>query len=145
MTWTYEGLPDIHRRDAIRLLIGDTDTNDQLLSDEELRYATNRHGQDYRAAAEACGLIAGKFGRLIDRSVGDLSASFSQKRSNYLELQANFLRKQALTPVGPLATGFRPEDFEPNDAFEPFHTRVGMHDNYRTGNEYDEQRARHTE
>ena len=38
MTWTYSGNPSSTERDAVRFLVGDTDTNDQLLSNEEIDY-----------------------------------------------------------------------------------------------------------
>ena len=42
MTWTYSGDPATNARDAIRFLTGDTDTNDQLINDEEIAWTNNQ-------------------------------------------------------------------------------------------------------
>jgi hypothetical protein len=92
MTWTYSGDPATNARDSIRFLIGDTDTNDQLLNDEEIAWVNNQlTGSDtaltalYNAAYRCCLLIASKFSRLADQSVGDLKVSMSQKAKAYRE------------------------------------------------------------
>ena len=79
MAWTYGGDPAANARDAIRFLCGDTDTNDQLLNDAEVAWVNNQlTGSDtattalYNAAYRCCLLIASKFSRLADQSVGDL-------------------------------------------------------------------------
>ncbi len=90
MTWTYGGDPDANARDAIRFLSGDTDTNDQLLSDEEIAWvnkevtgSTTATTGVYMAAYRCCLTIASKFSRLADQSVGDLRVSMSQKAKAY--------------------------------------------------------------
>jgi len=97
MTWTYGGDPDANARDAIRFLTGDTDTNDQLLSDEEITWvnkevtgSTTATTGLYDAAARCCISVASKFSRLADQAVGDLKVSMSQKAKAY-RLQAEEL------------------------------------------------------
>ncbi len=94
MTWTYGGDPDANARDAIRFLIGDTDTDDQLLSDEEIAWVnkevsgtTTATTALYLAGYRCCITIASKFSREADKNVGDLSISMSQKAGSY-RLQA---------------------------------------------------------
>ena len=38
MTWSYSGDPANSTNDSIRFLIGDTDTNDRLITNEEIAY-----------------------------------------------------------------------------------------------------------
>ena len=90
MAWTYGGDPSANARDAIRFLVGDTDTNDQLLNDDEIAWVNNQvSGSDtattalYGAAYRCCITIASKFSRLADQSVGDLKVSMSQKAKAY--------------------------------------------------------------
>lgn len=90
MTWTYGGDPDANARDAIRFLIGDTDTNDQILSDEEIAWVNKEvTGSStattglYDAGYRCCLAAASKFSRMADKSVGDLSVSMSQKAAAY--------------------------------------------------------------
>jgi len=79
MTWTYGGNPAASTIDAIRLEIGDTIEEEQLLQDEELEYFYEEEGSILGAAARACEAIAAKFSREADLKVGDLSLSASQK------------------------------------------------------------------
>jgi hypothetical protein len=90
MTWTYGGDPDANARDAIRFLSGDTDTNDQLLSDEEIAWvnkevtgSTTATTGLYAAAYRSCLTIASKFSREADKTVGSLRISMSQKAVAY--------------------------------------------------------------
>jgi len=53
MTWTYSGNPANSSSDAVRFLIGDTDTTDQLISNEEIAYLVTVHGNIRRVASES--------------------------------------------------------------------------------------------
>lgn len=77
MTWTYSGDPGGSTRDEIRFLIQDTDTNDQLLSDEELDYLIGVWTDAYAAAVAAVTALIAKGSRDVEESkrVGDLSLS----------------------------------------------------------------------
>lgn len=119
MTWTYGGDPDANARDAIRFLTGDTDTNDQLLSDEEIAWlnkevtgSTTATTGLYAAAYRACLAVASKFSRLADQAVGDLRVSMSQKAKAY-RVQADELlalaSKEGFTPT-PYAGGISKDD-----------------------------------
>ena len=106
MTWTYSGDPASNARDSIRFLIGDTDTTDQLINDEEIAWMNNQvTGSDtattgvYTVAVRACLTIASKFARMADKSVGDLSVTMSQKATGYRE-QAKALKALALAEGG---------------------------------------------
>ena len=101
MTWTYDGDPAANARDAIRFLIGDTDTTDQLISDEEIAWVNNQvTGSDtattglYDASYRCCLTIASKFSRMADKAVGDLRVDMSQKAKGYRE-QASELKELA--------------------------------------------------
>jgi len=94
MTWTYGGNPATSTIDAIRLEIGDTIEEEQLLQDEELEYFYEEEGSILGAAARACEAIAAKFSREADLKVGELSLSASQKAKHYQE-KAKVLRERA--------------------------------------------------
>jgi len=53
MTWTYGGAPgtttSATRRDAVRLLVGDTDTTDQQITDEEIAFGLSQASEIGRA------------------------------------------------------------------------------------------------
>lgn len=102
MAWTYGGDPSSNARDAIRFLVGDTDTNDQLLNDAEIAWINNQvTGSDtattalYESAWRAMVAIASKFSRLADQAVGDLKVDLFQKATN-ARAQADELKALAL-------------------------------------------------
>lgn len=87
MTWTYVD-PNNNARDKVRFLIGDTDTTDQLVSDEEIAYLLSETGNSvYLAAHDACYAISSKFARMAtSKSVGDLSLSFANRAEQFAAL-----------------------------------------------------------
>lgn len=92
MTWTYTGDPNVSQRDSIRFLIGDTDTTDQLVNDEEIAWVLTDTDSIYQAAHDLCTVIAAKFARLAtSKSVGDLSLSYSDRSETYHRLAERML------------------------------------------------------
>lgn len=91
MTWTYSSSPDTGtadgRRDAVRLLVGDTDTNDQQIQDEEISFALSEANDNvYRAAAQVARFIAGLYARRVDTSFDSLDTSYAQRQEHYHKL-----------------------------------------------------------
>lgn len=78
MSWTYQDtMPrDI---DKVRFYVGDTDSSDPLLTDEEIDFALSEGGS-VRAAASLCAdRLAAQYARLADLKEGQLSISYSQR------------------------------------------------------------------
>lgn len=103
MSWSYD--PTLlnttsasGRLNSVRLLVGDTDTTDQLVQNEEIVFALSQSGDNvYTAAAWVCRVIAAKFSRLVDTELsGALSASYSDKAKHYqlLAVQVETLGKK---------------------------------------------------
>jgi len=135
MTWTYSGNPADSTKDAVRFLVGDTDTTDQLITNEEITYLIAQHGVVNRVASETARAIAAKFARLMNRTIGGLSADFSAKYRQYLELADNLLSKDELSPVSPYISGFSrsaKEAVELDTDREPTFSRKGIMDNPRS-------------
>lgn len=102
MAWTY--VPNFAlQRDRVRSLIGDTDTTDQLISDEEIAlYGTGgqfAQANDYMAAASLVDAIASKFARRVSMSAGGTSVQLQQQFEHYQTL-AKTLRSQSRTLTG---------------------------------------------
>ena len=145
MTWTYGGDPSASALAAIRLLTGDTDTNDQLINDEEIAWTNNQvTGSDtattalYEVSYRVMVAIASKFSRLADQSVGDLKVDMFQKATNARE-QAALLKQQALregnTPTpyaGGISVSDKEIDEEYSDIVQPYFSR-GQWTNSRGG------------
>ena len=99
MTWSYSGNPADSDRDKVRFLVFDTDTNDQLLSNEEINWILTEQTNVYMAASNAAEAIAARFAKDINRSVIGISANPGSRAAFYLEL-ADRLRDQASTATG---------------------------------------------
>lgn len=118
MTWSYaSGSPGSVDLDWVRLRIGDTDTSDQLLQDEEIEALVTSEGNRHMAAVVACETIAAKFARHADKTVGKLSISMSQAAERYLSL-ADRLRSDVTMDSGsggPYAGGISRSDKEADE------------------------------
>ncbi len=135
ITWTYSGDPSASSREAVRYMIGDTNYSDQLLSDQEIDYQLTQSGSIAIAASDCCLAIAARFARCIDKSVGSLSRTFSQKHQHYLQLSADLSKKGSASPVAPWASGWSrsgKEAVDDNTDRERTFARKGIHDNNRT-------------
>lgn len=97
MTWSFsEASLSTSEKDQVRLLIGDTDTTDQLISDEAINFYLVQRGQSVNlAAADACDSIAAKFARQVDTKNGALSVSASQRSEAYRKLGADLRAQNA--------------------------------------------------
>lgn len=91
MAWTYDpasiGTSSVaERRNAVRSLIQDTDTNDQQLQDEEIDFFVLQVSNDiYAAAAMACEALVAKYSRFGDTSIdnGGISVDYSDVIKGY--------------------------------------------------------------
>ena len=135
MSWSYSGDPSSSDRDSVRFLIGDTDSSDEQLSNEEINWILTQEPNTYLAGHMAAQIIAGRYARLVDKSVGDLRISYSQRQKTYFAL-AEALVQQAMSNSGlaaPYAGGISVSDkqlVESNtDRVQPSFKK-GMHDYY---------------
>lgn len=85
MTWSYNPslVADL---DRVRMLIGDTNADDQQLTDEEISFLVTSEGNVYAASALACRVLSAKYARYADKWVGDLKILASQKARAYERL-----------------------------------------------------------
>lgn len=90
MAWSYS-VADLNtttssgRLNTVRLLVGDTDTSDQLVQNEEITFALAQVGENvYYAGSWICKVIAAKFSRMVDTQLdGALSAKYSDRVKQY--------------------------------------------------------------
>ena len=100
MAWTYDETDLVTtstsgRVNVVRLLIGDTDTNDQLIQNEEIIFALAQANDNvYFAGSWAASTIAAKFSRRVTTKLdGALSSNYSDLAKQYKALSAD-LREQ---------------------------------------------------
>lgn len=103
MTWTFGGDPAANDRDQVRFLVGDTDTTDQLATDEAIAWAIAQRPSVYSAAATIARGIAALFSRRASTQVGNVQVTMSQMSKQYLVL-AQTLEAQANIEDGALGT-----------------------------------------
>ena len=85
MTWSYTA-DAVAAKDRVRDLIGDTDTTDQQLQDEQLVALVAGEPNEFMAGARAAGILAARYARQVDKSVGPFRLSLSQKSKGYRDL-----------------------------------------------------------
>ena len=93
MSWTYDPT-DLNtttssgRLNSTRLMVGDTDTTDQQVQDEEITFSLGQNNNDiYKAASWTCRVLAAKYSRLVDiRLTGVLNESYSNRSKQYIAL-----------------------------------------------------------
>ena len=132
MTWTYNNKPATINRDAVRFLVGDKDFDSQLVTDEEITFALGEEGGIYLAASLIAKGIAAKFAQLVDRNIGDLKISYSQRQKHFkdlatdLELRGNVSGGQVY--AGAMSVSEKDTVELDTDRVAPAFKR-GMHDN----------------
>lgn len=130
MTWTYDNT-DLDKTTAagrlnvVRLLLGDTDSSDRLLVDEEIRFYLSENSDNvYFAAVDAAEGLVAKFAREVNRQVGDLAIEAESRMVHFAGLSQR-LREQAQKNAP------RYGIFVGNNTSQRLFS-VGMHDNAST-------------
>lgn len=100
MTFTYTGDPGSSDRDHIRFLIGDKKQTKQSVTDEEITFLLQQHGDDVTlAAAAAADALANTYSGMAatSKSIGDLSISYEhgETAGRYQKLAARLRASMA--------------------------------------------------
>lgn len=138
MTWTYNGDPSTNDVDAVRFLVGDTETTDQLASDEEIQWFLAEWPDVYEAAASLCDAIAAKFARQVSVSADGMSFSGDQlsrnfaRRATALRDMSGKQRKAGIPYVGGISWIERERADADTDLIQPAF-RSHLHDHPRSG------------
>jgi hypothetical protein len=93
--WTYSGDPAASSKDAVRHYIGDTNNQNQIYSNQEIEFAIAEEGSARRAAAALLEQMAAS-PEMVDKSIGDLSISRSQRAEQLRALAKRFRNRSAL-------------------------------------------------
>lgn len=118
MTWSYN-LDQDNNKDRLRFIIGDTDNDRQLLSDEELIAVLARHSQDLTLSAiELAEHLEAKFVRRAESRSGDIIADFLTVAGKYREL-ANRLRKKGVKGYAQIYTADRENELDQDSIEKP--------------------------
>lgn len=95
----------------VRVIIGDTEEDDQIMSDEEILFALVEADEDtLRAAIKCCERISAKYAKKTNFKLGPYSVDLSRRAYMYKALAAELRGK--LLSDGPIWTGTRPPVFD---------------------------------
>ena len=117
MSWTYDGSPGSDtatgRRDAVRLYIGDTDSTNPLVTDQEIEFALESRSDNlYGASAELLRALASKYARRANTRFEGVSIDYgkiaAEFRAQALRAEAEALRNGGLG--APIASGISISD-----------------------------------
>jgi hypothetical protein len=121
MSWSYDPT-DLDtstasgRLNTSRLLVGDTDTLDQQVQNEEVTFALSQSGDNvYYAASWLARVIASKYSRQVTTQLdGALSANYSDLAKQYMMLSDNleYQGKTSGASIGVLAGGITKSGIE---------------------------------
>ena len=137
MSWSYSGDPTDSYVDAVRFFVQDTNTDDQLLSDEEISFLIT-HWSEYDSmifvAAMAAETIASRFAREITVSADGVSVGTNELQQKYLglakQLRAQYLLEQVTGAPESFGNNFG-EEFDAS--IKPLSFGVGLLDNSEIG------------
>jgi hypothetical protein len=131
VTWSYSGDPGGSESDQVRFLIGDTVTADQQLTNEEIAWLILNEGSPVRAAIKGAESLSAKYARQVDKTVGNLSLSASQRSKRYAELAKQLTdqyitRGTSLPWAGAISRDDKNERQLDGDRTDPFFEREMM-------------------
>ncbi len=136
MSFTYTSNPATVPLDAVRFLVGDTDSTRAELQDSEVTFAISLSSVPALAAAQLADALAAKYSAQVDKQIGDLKITLSQKAAQFKQLaqslRANAWRSPALLIASaPYAGGLKIQEkldqLADTDATHPSFRR-GMND-----------------
>ena len=94
--WSYGGDPTVNTKDAVRMLIGDTDPTDPLLFDGEIHYFLNQYNNAPLNSAIRCAeVLLAKFSRMVNESVGGVRIDFTDRLKNMQALKQTLILRLA--------------------------------------------------
>ena len=79
MSWSYNSALD-KKMDQVRFLLQDTDTNRQLVQDEEIVWLLGQEANVYMAAAACADVQSSKIRGLTTKKVGELTHTYSAEQ-----------------------------------------------------------------
>lgn len=146
MAWSYDATTlgtstAAERLNSVRLLVGDTNTNDQQLQDEEITFALAQSGDNiYTSGVWAANAIASKYSRRVTTEIdGAIRAEYSDLAKNYRTLATQLRedgRRYSAGALGVEAGGISISSINTNrdntDRPQPF-SRMDRFDNRQAG------------
>lgn len=108
------------RINNVRFLIGDTDSSDYAITNDNIAFALTQAGDDVYVAGAICArALAAKYANLVDTDFESVSSNYSQLQTNYTKLAQKLeaqSKKYGSRGLGlPAAGGISYSDIRAND------------------------------
>lgn len=130
MSFSYD-LSDLATElNRLRLEIGDVDSNDYFLDDEEIEIVQSEKTSFYRRAAACCDLICAKIARNVKTKIGHFSEDANEMFIHYKELAAKFKTCASTSyPWSSAISVSEKETYEDDTSLVKPKIKLGIHDN----------------
>lgn len=128
MAWTYSD-PGLNTKDQVRYLVGDTDSDDPLVTDEEILWQLGQQGSTKQAAIAVARQLSIKFARYATVRDGASSIDWNERAKQYRQivedLQHDLLLQDGLVPyAGGISVGDKEAVEQDTDRTVPAFTRT---------------------
>lgn len=117
MAWTYSGDPGSSETDKYRFLIGDTDEDEPVLTDEEINFVLSEHPSDDARLYQLFDKAAIYFARQIEFKIGPIEEKPIERLKFFQKKAQEYYKK-----VYGLTTAI------PSVVCRPSSFKIGMHD-----------------
>ena len=113
---SYTGDPANSVTDRIRLVIGDTDVDEEGLTDEVIQYVLDTYISEPKSAIECLKFLVAQYANRVTEKVGGLFTKESEKFEQYKKLLDMYTKdpSTALVAFGVYAGGISKQDIEDN-------------------------------
>ncbi len=116
MSFNYSGDPSASTLDNVRFLIGDTDIDDPQFQDTEINAILAENASEpYSTAIVLVERLLAKYSRKVDKSMGDLSISYSQMVENYRKLLPQLRMRASIELCAPKLTAMVQDEKKSNE------------------------------
>lgn len=138
MTWSYN-LDDLatNEKDQVRLEIGDTDINNQLLQDQEILQAISVENNFWGSAARSCEMISRFFAGKADVRLGrSMQLTYTKMATQYQEMAARLRSKSGgvnVPWVGGMSVAEKVAYATTSDYVQPLFTKTMMQNPWTGG------------
>lgn len=128
MTFSYDETALDVELNRIRLELGDTDSDDILLQDEEIVQVQSEQSTFYAKVASCCRLICRKLARRVDYKLSLLSESASQLYERYSAMEKEYTAKSSFNHpwMGSIKTDVKDDNEDDTDLVKPRFKRNQM-------------------
>jgi len=110
MSWSYSGNPANSDLDLIRFMVGDTNSIDPELQDEEIQFEIDRstssgYFSPLKTSISVLRRVMAKYKQLVDEKVGDVSVKWSQRYKQIQSTLRDLELEHAKTSLGSAYAG----------------------------------------